>query len=43
MKSGTIMFARRVITYAGLKKLLVCRHPTDPTLELPAQNILLDL
>ena len=28
---------------AGLKKLFVCRHPSDPALEVPTQNILLDL
>ena len=26
---------------AGLKKMLVCRHPTDPTQNLPTQKILL--
>ena len=31
------------IAKAGLKKLFVCRHPTKPTLEVPSQNILLDL
>ena len=29
----------RIIYNAGLKKLFVCRHPTDPTLELPNQNV----
>ena len=28
---------------AGLKKLFVCRHSTDPALDVPTQNILLDL
>ena len=28
---------------AGLKKLFVCRHTTDPTLEVPTPNILLNL
>ena len=28
---------------AGLKKLFVCHHTTDPTLEVPTQNILLNL
>ena len=33
----------RIIYKTGLKKLFVCPHPTEPTLELPTQNILLDL
>ena len=31
-----------VASKTGLKKLFVCRHPTDPVLEVPTQNILLD-
>ena len=33
----------KTTTKAGLNKLFVCRHPTDPTLEVPTKNILLDL
>ena len=32
----------KTTTEAGLNKLFVYRHPTDPTLEVPTQNILLD-
>ena len=27
----------------GLKKFFVCRNPTDPTVEVPTQNILVNL
>ena len=30
-----------LVNKAGLEELFVCRHPTDPTLDLPTENVLL--
>ena len=41
-KKNAILFQLEIfVDKVGLKKWFVCRHPTDPKLEVPTQNILL--